>query len=843
MRLTLGQGNPSGGRAGIVGLLLASLACILILLLALSMGEGGSPWTLSARTSLIAAVLGAAVMFLTISAHAFVGAARHTRSDSARTAEEAARLRSRLASTESLLRIEPQALLYWEGGQPARLVSSTLPKKLGVPDSPQDILNFRGWVEPEAATEISSATERLVRDGKPFSLLAPTLAGAIAEFDGRPTGGRLVIKIRDGSSGRRELGEAVDRQRQLARDLQLMRSVYEAMPMPVWFRGADGRIDWVNMAYVRAVAAANRQEVTTRQTELLETRQRTAIETVLRSGRIHRDRLHVIVAGERRAYDLVAVPLDNASAYIATDAAALESAEGQLSMQTVAHGRTLDRVSTAVAIFGPDQRLSFCNEAYRRLWRLDLGWLAAHPSDPEILDRLREQRQLPEQADYRQWKAQLLACYLAQAEHEDYWHLPDGRTIHVVAEQRPDGGVAYLYDDVTERFAQESRYNALIGVQRETLDHLKEGVAVFGTDGRLRLFNPAFARMWRLNPQDLQREPHVDEVIRRCRVLHEDDGVWQTIKRGATAFAHERTRIDGTITRPDESVIAYGGLPLPDGAMLLTFIDITDTKRMERALIERNEALEAADRMKSQFISHVSYELRTPLTNIIGFSELLASPRTGDLNPKQREYLGDIGASSKTLLAIINDILDLATIDAGGLELNLSSVAVAEVIEAAAQGVRERLKLARQKLDIAIAPDVRAFMADGNRVKQVLYNLLSNAIGFSEPGEPVRLTCRREAAMIVFIVEDKGAGIPADQQRVVFERFVSRTQGSKHRGAGLGLAMVKSLVELHGGTVSLVSEAGQGTRVTVRFPEAGKGAPPAPAPPPQRSAPVKGRAR
>jgi signal transduction histidine kinase len=293
------------------------------------------------------------------------------------------------------------------------------------------------------------------------------------------------------------------------------------------------------------------------------------------------------------------------------------------------------------------------------------------------------------------------------------------------------------------------------------------------------------------------------------------------LKRAVTTLADERQRIEGQMSRPDDSIIAYAGLPLPDGAVLLTFIDITDSKRFERVLVERNEALETAARLKSQFISHVSYELRTPLTNIIGFSELLTSPRTGELNDKQREYLGDIGASSKTLLAIINDILDLATIDAGGFELKLAPVSAAQIIEGAIQGVRERLTRAKLKLDLRIAPGIDIFVADEQRVKQVLYNLLSNAIGFSEVGDTVTLTCARESAMIVFTVKDEGTGIPEEHQRQVFERFESRTQGSKHRGAGLGLALVKSLVELHGGDVTMVSAPGKGTEVRVRFPEAG----------------------
>jgi len=480
--------------------------------------------------------------------------------------------------------------------------------------------------------------------------------------------------------------------------------------------------------------------------------------------------------------------------------------------------RSFDRLATAFAVFDAEQRLTHFNQAYVELWQLDPEWLATHPRDGEILDRLRQARRLPEKADYRQWKKGWLGSYGSNAQVEDQWHLPDGRTLHVVADSEGEAGVTYLYENVTERLGLESRYNALIEVQRETLDTLREGVAVFAPNGRLRLYNRAFATIWRLNPRQLDGEPHIEEIIASCRVLYDAPEEWDGIKEAVTAIVAERVAYERQFDRLDGSVLACAVLPLPDGGTLLTYVDVSDAKHAERALIERAEALEAADRLKTAFISHVSYELRTPLTNIIGFSELLASPIAGPLTERQHDYLGDIRLSGRTLLAIIDDILDLATIDAGTLELKLSPVKVREVIEQAVQGVEERLKQNNVALDISIEPGVDTFVADGRRVTQMLYNLLSNAIGFSEAGGNIALGCGRQNSMIAFTVEDQGVGIPADYQQTVFDRFESRSHGSRHRGAGLGLSIVKSLAELHGGTVSLDSAPGRGTRVTVLLP-------------------------
>ena len=521
-----------------------------------------------------------------------------------------------------------------------------------------------------------------------------------------------------------------------------------------------------------------------------------------------------LAAKHRQLEDQVA----SLRALLDTQAVIAERARSESKPGIEARFRSFDRLATAFAVFDARQRLTHFNQAYVELWQLDAEWLETHPRDGEILDRLRQDRRLPEKADYRDWKKSWLASYGLNAQIEDQWHLPDGRTLHVIADSEGAGGVTYLYENVTERIGLESRYNALIQVQRETLDTLREGVAVFAPNGRLRLYNQAFAAIWQLNPRQLDKEPHIEEIIEWCRPLYDAPEEWERTKAAVTAIVAERRSYERQIDRLDGTVLACAALPLPDGGTLLAYHDVSDAKRVERALIERTEALEEAHRLKTTFVSHVSYELRTPLNSILGFAQLLATPAFGPLAYKQREYLNDILASGLTLRALIDDILDLTTLDAGTFELNLSPVSVREVIDAAANGVRERLKQNDMSLDIAIEPGIDQFVADGARVTQILYNLLSNAIGFSPAGGRIALNCRRENSMVALSVEDQGVGIPEDYQQTVFDRFESRPHGSRHRGTGLGLSIVKSLAELHCGTVTLTSAPGKGTRVKVLLP-------------------------
>jgi signal transduction histidine kinase len=230
--------------------------------------------------------------------------------------------------------------------------------------------------------------------------------------------------------------------------------------------------------------------------------------------------------------------------------------------------------------------------------------------------------------------------------------------------------------------------------------------------------------------------------------------------------------------------------------------------------------LEAADRIKIDFVHHVSYELRSPLTNIIGFAHFLGDPAFGPLNDKQREYLGYITASTNALLALINNILDLATIDAGAMTLNLAEVDIRAAMQAAVEGVQDRLKKDNLELEIRAATGIGSFMADERRLRQILFNLLSNAVGFSPQGETVTLAAERRPDAVVFTVIDHGPGIAPEAKDKVFDWFETDSQGSQHRGTGLGLSLVRSFVHLHGGTVTIDSEIGRGTTVTCMFPAA-----------------------
>ena len=431
------------------------------------------------------------------------------------------------------------------------------------------------------------------------------------------------------------------------------------------------------------------------------------------------------------------------------------------------------------------------------------------------------QRCIPEQANYREWKTKQLAAYTTLELRESWWYLPDNRSLHVVCEQHPFGGVTYLYENATKEIQLESRYNELIGVQRETLDNLEEGIALLGSDGRLKLFNPAFARYWNLDPVFLEAEPHIEDLTKHGRRVVTDSAAWDEVKYSVTRLDVERKPITGKINAA-ERILQFTAVPLPDGNTLLTFADISNSARMERALRDRADALEAADRLKNMFLSNVSYEIRTPLTSVLGFAEGLQMGIAGPLTPKQQDYVRDIRRSSADLKTIIDAIIDLTAIDAGAMELKLERI-VTSLLETVAEKLAPSIDSRDLTLNVEVAADVATLVADANRLEQILSNLLSNAVGFSEPGGTIRMGAKRSGGNIQFWVSDSGRGIDPEFQKQAFERFQSRPIPGGHRGPGLGLSIVKSFVELHEGQVSLLSKVSQGTTVLCSFPVDGPG--------------------
>jgi signal transduction histidine kinase len=267
-----------------------------------------------------------------------------------------------------------------------------------------------------------------------------------------------------------------------------------------------------------------------------------------------------------------------------------------------------------------------------------------------------------------------------------------------------------------------------------------------------------------------------------------------------------------------------GGFDAKEIALAQTFADqaviAIQNARLFREIQDKSRQLEIANQHKSEFLANMSHELRTPLNAIIGFSEVLIERMFGELNDKQDDYLKDIHLSGKHLLSLINDILDLSKIEAGRMELDVESFDVPAALDNAMTLVRERAQRHGIALSLQLAPEVGGIRADERKFKQILLNLLTNAVKFTPDGGKVDVHAAPVGGVLQVAVADTGIGIAPEDQAAVFEEFrqVGRHYTNKQEGTGLGLTLTKRFVELHGGTLTLQSELGKGSTFTFTLP-------------------------
>lgn len=639
----------------------------------------------------------------------------------------------------------------------------------------------------------------------------------------------ILMWFFDTSDAEAERGKLAARLTQTEGALDALTQLIENAPFPMWYRGPDLSLGLVNAAFVAAVEGRDAADVIDRGSELIDgaagSTARVGAERALETGAPFSRNHPATIGGERRMMRLVDVPLPTgAVAGFALDIQDLEDARHELARQEESQRELADRMTAGAAQFDSDRHLAFFNQPFAIMAQIDHEWLSERPEFDRVIEKMRDAGRIPEVRDFPDWKAARRGWFTSTEEVlEEDWILANGDHLRVVGQPLPDGGLRLIFEDRTEKVRLASARDTLLRVRAATFDNLFEVISVFASDGRLYLWNRRFSEVWDLDEAWLAEHPRVDELVPAMAKRLVNPTAAAQVRELVRSTTSGRQSGTGRVVFTDGRFFEFAAVPLPDGNALFTMIDVTDSSRIEAALRERATGLEQADRVKTDFVANMSYELRTPLTSIGGFAEMLSAGYAGKLEPAAQDYVSAILESVARLSKLIDDVLDLTQGDAKGVVLEKERVDLAGLCRASVEAIRNRADDKKQKLDLNIDPSVGTVIGDARRIREAVEHVVRNAVAYTGEKGKISIRANGDKTVAKLIISDNGQGIEPDDQQRVFERFHrSSSAGRGEAALGLGLPLTRQFIEAHGGSVELVSKPGKGTEVTLTIPRAPK---------------------
>lgn len=608
-------------------------------------------------------------------------------------------------------------------------------------------------------------------------------------------------------------------------ELKTFATLMDEITFPIWQRDKYMNIIYCNSRFCEIVGEIRNNIINNPKVEIFRGSKEIS-EKAFNTSQTQIVERNIIINGNNTLNQVVEIPISSRSSEIsfntgtigfAINFSELQTARERLKNSAELQKKLVETMTNAIVIYGPNQQMEYYNKSFLDLWKFDEEWLDKMPSYGEVLDNLRERRKLPEQADFTSFRKDNLSMFTNLIEKkEDYYYLTDGTVLKVVVIPYEQRGLLFYYEDMTQQMNLERDYNTVVSVQRYTLDNLNEAVAVFGSDGRLKLYNPAYLEFWGHSETMLDSEPHIREILDEEKPLHSYDD-WGEFKEECILHLSDREITEIKLTRSDGLVLLKRFTPLPDGATLLTYFDITDKENVERSLRAEKSAYEEVDKIKTNFLNNVSYELRSPLTSIMGFAEFLMMGYA-NLDDKAKEYITAIFDSSLKLKVLIDNIIDVSSIDAGYISLDRQVHNVKDAIKDALPDLRIFAKEKDITINCKVAKGVKEAYFDDQRLKKVFSMLVTNAIVMSKPETEVVFEASEAGDNIRFEIKDTGMGIPEEDIPLIFEEFY-KIEADTEYGTGLGLYLSKKVIEMHGGYIAVESELNKGSNFIFEIPK------------------------
>jgi signal transduction histidine kinase len=590
----------------------------------------------------------------------------------------------------------------------------------------------------------------------------------------------------------------------------MLKRIIDNIPLAVWYRDANNTIAYCNEVYAGALEHSKR-EIIDLSLELIPKDRPLGpyhLSVMAQDGyKMIKERDHAVLSGSRRLLEFGAIPFKNGETVnYAMDLSEVEGLQNILEQLTKSHHEILHNLSTGVSVFGEDTRLLFYNHAYVKIFDFDEEWLATKPTLLEVLDDLRQRRKIPEYSNFQQMKKNRLKLFktLLQPMYETT-HQPSGQVLRMVIAPYLQGGLVYIFEDVSDRIALERQYNTLSAVQRETIDHLYEGIIVIGSDLRLRILNKAAINLLMIKEPEWFLGKNLNEIFFIPESIFSEPR--QEFFNQLMVLFEKRHPFQGTLTLKTHIIAQYSYLPLPDGAHLLSMVDITNAKRLETSLKERNNLLSEINLLKSHFIHHVVNELKAPLKSMQYLAEDLEQDDfSHDYSDKQRLYGQEINDMSQHLITMLDEMVTLSQIEAPHTDYTILEDITLDMF------LRNMLGLIAwhaEEKSISVKLNnlcrVLTFKGDERRLKQIFFNILQNGVKGARQNSDLHVNVVHEQTgtnhFLVFCVEILPSVTADHSQQDLFDRQI-RPQ-LVDRSEDFGLSLASKFLEMQKGSLTI----------------------------------------
>lgn len=681
-----------------------------------------------------------------------------------------------------------------------------------------------------SAAQLADLTEKIRRTQRtaapfriainpPGSQRSLAMRGNLADPQVSP-GGAALVWVFDFSESESELEKLRDEASRAQGDFSALVGLIEAAPMPMWFRGPDTKLRLVNQAYVQAIGGASAAETVEKQLELVEPVDGLTAGQIAARAASQKSPVERIVAstidGQRRSLRVSDLPLGSEGvAGYAIDIEEMEELGRSFRAFRDAQRSMLDQLSIGVAQFDAARSLIFANQPFRRTFGISPGTIAGGTSFERLLSEAREGGRTPEVRDFPAWRAEHLEWFNSGETQEEAWPLSGGTHLRIIAQPMPDGGLVMIAEDRTEQLALSATRDTLLRTRTATLDSLFEALAVVAPDGSLQLWNRSFAGVWDIETELLDQHPNAQQMLEAIAPNLAKPKQAKAIGEVIRSATLDRKETGGRVTMADGRTLEFAGVPLPDGNGLLTTLDITASQMAENALRERAQALEEADAVKTRFLANMSYELRTPLTSIGGFAELLEAGVAGDLSDQGKDYVAAIIESVARLTEQVENVLDLSQSEAGLLPISKQRIEMLPFVTGVVRDREQAINDAGLSLDLRGSAGTK-MDADPRQLGKALGHLIDNAIAATAPGGKVLINVAKTKDAARIVVSDNGCGMAKEDLARALDGLRANPDGKGlARRQGLGIPLARQLIEAHGGSLKILSEKGAGTTATI----------------------------